>query len=176
MTLSQLSSREKTLAIIVAAILFATLNFFLIKTLIGKLGAVKAQLQIVNVKMDLLNKREVERTLWEKRETWLDTEMKPISDPQVAARDFTKSVEAMAKKSAVILETPATGSPAKQENYTSIPLRVKAKAEWKPMFEFLHELQLPGQFIVFDNLELRVDSTDKTKLSANMSLARWFAN
>ena len=174
--IAQMSKREKAMATVVGVVLAVVLNFFLVKFFVGKLREFNLQQTVAGSGIDFLKKQETERALWSERDAWLNNNMGVVGDPQVASRQLSEAIRDSARKHTVTLEVPNAGVPGKQAAYTSLPLRIEAKAEWKSMFEFISDLQAPGNFHVFEQLELRVDPADKTKLRASMTLAKWFSN
>lgn len=174
--ISRMSQREKVLTVIVGIAIGVAVNFFLIKFFIDRYNENRKQLASADSGIDFLRKQESERALWKDRDSWLDASMVAVGDPQVAGRKISEVLRDVAKKHTVTLEAPNIGVPGKQPGHTSLPVRIEATAEWKSMFDFLYDLQAPGEFLVFEQLDVRVDPMDKTRLRASMTLAKWFSN
>jgi hypothetical protein len=182
-----MSPRERTLALFVGGALFILINLVLIKFFLQKRSEFQASIAQMQGKIEGLKQQELQRALWAERDAWLTQSLPTLGDQLVANRELTEAVKELAKKHMVIIETPTPGTPNPQKDYTALGVRVTAKAPWAatpdanapgkipPLLEFLRELQGPGQFIVFDPLDLKVDATDKTQLRAEVTVTKWFA-
>src|SRR5205823_6349612 len=86
--------------------------------------------------------------------------------------DYVKSV---AKKSDVVLENPAIGSPAKAQFYRSVPVNIETKSSWATLIRFLESIQQPEQFIVFETANVAIDPADPAMMRGKFKIARWYA-
>ena len=173
--LAQMSSRERTLALLVGGVLALLVNLVLFKFFLGKKTEFQVSIAKTEAKIADLKQRETQRALWAERDAWLTSSLPTLGDPMVANRELGEVVKEIAKKHTVTIETPNPGVPSRQKDYVALGIRVSAKAAWQPMLDFLRELQAPGQFIVFDPLDMKVDATDKTQLRAEVTVTKWFA-
>jgi hypothetical protein len=185
--LAQMSSRERTLALLVGGVLVILINLVLIKFFLAKRAEFQTTIAATEGEIAGLKQKELERALWAERDAWLTKSLPTLGDPQVANRELSETVKEIAKKHMVTIETPNPGVPSRQKDYTALGIRVTAKAPWQgpgeadsagkvpPLLDFLRELQGPGQFIVFDPLDLKIDPTDKTQLRAEVTVTKWFA-
>ncbi len=174
--IGQLSQREKLLAGLVGFALFVLLNIFLMKFFLANHGELKTSLGKAQAQLGTFKQLETERAMWAERDEWLNNSLVPMGDSDVANKHLREALLELAKKHVVTLESPAPGIPNAQPTYTSLSVRLEAKATWKQMFNFLYELQSPGQFIVVEALDMKVDPIDKTNLRANFTIAKWFAS
>jgi hypothetical protein len=173
--ISRLNQRERILLGIVVAGLFVLLNVVLIRFVIGQRARLREQLAASRAKIEMLHKRESDRDLWARRDAWLTAKLPVLGDPDVANKALREFILDVAKNHTVTLEAPAPGVPTTQPNYTSLSVRLEAKAPWQSMFDFLFELQGPENFIAIENCELKVNREDKTQLRASLTVAKWFA-
>jgi Type II secretion system (T2SS), protein M subtype b len=173
--IAQMSQREKVLATIIGGVIAVLVTFVLVKFFLGHHTQIKKDLGVSEAKIKQLRGLESERALWAQRDAWLTAEMPVLEDSAVANKQLTDAIKEVAKKHTVILEAPNPGIPSKQPNYTALGIRVSARAAWRPLAEFIRELQTPGQFIVLDPVELKVDPNDKTQMKADMTISKWFA-
>lgn len=173
--LAQMSSRERTLALIVGGVLVLLINVVLIRFFLQKRAEFQAGIAATQSKIDRLKQQESQRALWSERDAWLTQSLPVLGDPQVANREMAEAVKEVARKHTITFESPNYGVPNRQKEYTALGIRVSLKAPWQPMMDFLRELQAPGQFLVFDPLDLKVDPTDKTQLRAEVTVTKWFA-
>jgi len=49
------------------------------------------------------------------------------------------------------------------------------KCPWPALVHFLYEVQQPQSFVVFENVNLAVDSSEPTLMHGKFKIARWFA-
>jgi hypothetical protein len=173
--ISQLNPREKVLAGFVGIALFIVLNVFLIKFFLANQRGLHTNLGNAQAQLVTFKQLEGERAMRAERDAWLDGGLVPMGDADVANKHLRESLLELAKKHIVTLESPAPGIPNAQPFYTSLSVKLDAKATWKQMFNFLYELQAPGQFLAVESLDLKVDPIDKTNLHATFTIAKWFA-
>jgi hypothetical protein len=185
--LAQMSSRERTLALLVGGVLVILVNLVLIKFFLQKRTEFQVQIAKTKGAIEGLKQKELQRALWSERDAWLTANLPTLGDQMVANRELSEFVKEVAKKHTVTIETPNPGTPLPQKDYTALGVRVTAKAPWQstpdaataakvpPLIEFLRELQAPGNFIVLDPLDLKVDATDKTQLRAEVTVTKWYA-
>jgi hypothetical protein len=172
---AQMSQREKALAGLIGGALAVLVSVVLVKFFLGHHTQIKKDLAVSEAKIKQLRSLEAERTLWAQRDAWLTAEMPHLEDSAVANKQLTDAVKQIASTQTVIIEPPSHGLPSKQPNYTSLGIRTSARAPWKNMADFIRELQTPGQFIVLESVDLKVDPNDKTQLKADMMISKWFA-
>ena len=84
-------------------------------------------------------------------------------------------VKQTAGKHNILLENPAIGSGDSNANYQGVFASVETKGPWPPLVRFLHEVQQPESFVVFENVQLAIDGTDPTMMRGKFKIARWFA-
>ncbi len=173
--IAQMSQREKVLAGVVGASLFLLLNVFLFKIFLGNHALLRSTLAKAQAQMAGFQQQESERTKWGQREVWLDANLPALGDADVANKQIREALLDLGKKNTVIIESPTPGVPANQPYYTTLGVRIECKAAWTQMGNFLYDLETPGQFLVIEALEMKVDPTDKTQLRATMTVAKWFA-
>jgi Tfp pilus assembly protein PilO len=173
--IARMSQREKYLLGVTVAVLVAILSVFLVKFFLTNRAALQSQLSSTRATIDTLKRRESERELWAKRDAVLTAKMPALGDPDVANKALRELILDTAKKFTVTIDAPTPGLPVSRENYTSLPVRIEAKAPWQAIFDFLRELQAPDRFIAIENCELKVNREDKTQLRATLTVAQWFA-
>lgn len=172
--IAQLTPREKFLASIVGGALFVLVNLFMLKAFMNKnvelkLAADKAQMGIAENQA-----READRSLWEQRDLWLNQNLQPLGDGDDANQKLRDTLVDMGKKHSLVLESPSLGIPNAQPFYTSLSIGIQTKGPWAAVFDFLRELQAPGNFIVLESAKLEVDPAEKTQMKAEFRVAKWF--
>lgn len=173
--IARMTQREKVLLAATVGVLAVLLSFFLIKFFLTNRSNLQVQLASTRAKIEMLKRRESERELWAKRDALLNQKLPVLGDPDVANKALREIIVEAAKKHTVTIEAPTPGLPLNRENYSSLPVKVEAKAPWQAVFDFLRELQAPEKFIAIESCELKVNRDDKTQLRASLTVAQWFA-
>ncbi len=171
--MTQMSQREKLLAWIVGSVFFFVINIVAIKFLMDNYRNLGGRRAEIEGKIAGLKLQESQRELWAQRDRWVTESLPSIGDSDVANRQLIDAVQNLAKKYTVTLEAPQPGVPIKQPLYTTLSTKVEAKAAWTQMFDFMQELQAPGQFVSVEG-ELKVDPADKTQLRATLTISKWY--
>jgi Tfp pilus assembly protein PilO len=170
----RLNPRERVLSLIVGGAIFLLVNWMIWSSLLGMLDSTKAEYAS---RQSLRQQQEVflrERGMWEKRDEWLKQHQPPLTNPAEAST-LLDTVKEIAGKHGVLLENPSIGSSDSTPNYQTVSVSVDAKSEWKPLVRFLYDLQQPQSFVVMENVNLQIDSSDPTKMRGKFKIARWFA-
>ncbi len=171
--MTQMSQREKLLAWLVGGAVFFVLNIVAIKFLMKNYQTLTVDRETVEGKIRGLKMLETERALWTQRNQYLDESLPTMGDSEVANRQLIDGVKNVGKKYTITLEAPQPGVPLKQPLYTLLSTRMEAKGSWTQMFDFIQELQAPGQFISVEG-DIKVDPADKTQLRAALNIAKWY--
>ena len=172
---ANMNQREKSLLTITAVVIGVLLNFYLIKFFLGNRAFLAGQLANTRQKIEMLQKRETERSLWSRRDALLNEKMPVLGDADEASKVLRESVLEIAKTHTITLEAPSPGTPSNQQGRISLGVKFDAKGTWDGMFNFLLELQAPDKFMAIESCEIKVNREDKTQLRATLTIARWFA-
>lgn len=171
---ARLNPRERLLAIAVAGVIFTLLNLFIWSWLLGAIGRARADVaqreqtrkeQIIYVK---------ERDLWMKRDQWLQQHQSALKNAEEAST-LLEQLKEVAAKHKVLIENPQIGSGETTPNRQTVFASIETKSAWPPLVQFLYEVQQPEAFIVFENVNLAIDSNDRTMMRGKFKIARWFA-
>lgn len=112
--------------------------------------------------------------MWEKRAEWLKKNQPTLQSPQEAS-SLLDQVKQVASKHKVLLENPSIGSGESNPNYQAVFAAVETKSPWPPLVHFLYEVQKPESFVVFESVNLAIDSADPTMMRGKFKIGRWFA-
>jgi hypothetical protein len=82
----------------------------------------------------------------------------------------------VADKHNVLIENPQIGSGDNTSTHQSVWASIETKSHWDQLVHFLYDVQQPEAFIVFENVNLVIDSTDPTMMKGKFKIARWFAS
>jgi hypothetical protein len=170
-----LSSREKILSIVVAAIVGLGGTLVLAQSYISKHGALSAR--IVSQKKQLRSMHDMldQSAMWAQREKWLRSKQPRLENPDTAGVQLLDAVRELARQHAVLLENPTIRTPEPRPNCISVALEIETKSPWSPLVEFLQELQTPDQFVALESVNLKVDPADATQVHGHFKIARWYA-
>jgi hypothetical protein len=170
----RMSPRERLLAGIVAGALFTLLNLLILSWLFGALGRARAELAArkgTRAEEALYVK---ERDLWMKRDQWIKQHQPPLKNPAEASV-LLDELKQIAGKYNVLIENPAIGSGETTPNHQAVFASIETKSPWPPLVHFLYEVQRPDAFVVFENVNLAIDSSDPAMMRGRFKIARWFA-
>jgi hypothetical protein len=170
-----MSSREQTLAIIVAAVVIIGGTLMLVESYISTRVALTAR--IVAEKKQLRSMRELldQGALWAQREEWLQAKQPRLENADTAGVKLLDSVRELARRHAVLLDNLTIRPPEHRPNCISVALEIETKSPWSPLVEFLQELQTPEQFVALESANLKVDPADATQVHGRFKIARWYA-
>ena len=170
----RLNPRERVLSMIIAAALFLLLNYLIWNSLLSMVGRTRADLASrasVRAQQDVFLK---EAKMWKERDEWLQKFQPTLKSP-VEASTLLDQVKEVASKHKVVLENPQIGSGDSTANYQAVFASVETKSPWPPLVKFLYDVQQPESFVVFESVNLAIDSADPTMMRGKFKIARWFA-
>jgi uncharacterized protein HemX len=107
---TQMSSRERTLALIVGVILAIFINLLLVKFFLGHRQRLTEELSAKKSEMEALQVLFSEKEMWEQRGAWLETKQPKLTQESNAGVQLHDRVQELAKKHVVLLESPGPRS------------------------------------------------------------------
>jgi len=170
----RMNPRERLLAWIVAGAMFVLLNLLILNWLFGALGRARVELaarRAAGAEQSLYMK---ERDLWMKRDQWIQQHQPTLKNPAEASV-LLDDLKQTAGKYNVLIENPAIGSGETTPNHQAVFASIETKSPWPPLVHFLYDVQRPDAFVVFENVNLAIESGDPTMMRGKFKVARWFA-
>ena len=170
----RLNSRERVLSMIIAGALFLLVNYIIWNSILGMIGRARTDLAS---RASVRKQQEVflkEAKMWKERDAWLQKFQPTLQNPAEASTLLTQMKE-VASKHKVLLENPQIGSGESTPNYQSVFASIESKSPWPPLVHFLYDVQKPESFVVFESVNLAIDSADPTMMRGKFKIARWFA-
>lgn len=170
----RLNPRERILSLIVAGALFILINAFIWSSLLGTMRKARSDL---SARKSMRKQQSVflkEEKLWAQRDEWLKKSQPTLKSPVEASTLLDEAKQAAAKHN-VLIENPAIGTSDTTPNYQAVFASIETKSPWPPLVHFLYEVQKPEAFVVFENVNLAIDSADPTMMRGKFKIARWFA-
>ena len=170
----RLNPRERVLSLIVAGALFLLVNYLIWSSLLGMLTKTRADLASRDALRAQQNVFLKERKVWEKRADWLKKRQPSLQSPAEAST-LLEEVQKIAGKHNVLLENPQLGTGDSTPNHQAVFASVETKSPWAPLVHFLYDVQQPDKFVVFESVNLQIDTADPTMMKGKFKIARWFA-
>jgi hypothetical protein len=172
---TRMNQRERLLATAVGGIVLLLLNLFVWSWIFGAIGRAQDELAISKTKHKEQEVYLKERNLWTKREEWLQQHQPVFKGPGDASSLLDEQLRPIATKHNILLENPQIGSGESSSDHQSVWASIETKSQWAPLVRFLYDVQQPEAFIVFENINLAIDSNDPTLMKGKFKIARWFA-
>lgn len=170
-----LSAREKKLATIVAVIVFIFANVWLIDWTWKTISRLRSESANQAKQLQLMRNLTADLAFWEKRDAWVQATQPRATNADVAVVELLEHVKTLARKHGVLLENPAMKVTERRSEHLSVAVEVETKSAWKPLIDFLHDLQQPAQFIAVETANLKIDYADPTQMRGRFRIARWYA-
>jgi hypothetical protein len=170
----RMNPRERLLAWIVAGGIFVLLNLVILSWLFGALGRVRTDLTARKAARAEQAMYVKERDLWVKRDQWIQQHQPTLKNPAEASA-LLDQLKEVASKYSVLIQNPAIGSGETTPNHQTVFASIETKSPWPPLVHFLYDVQQPDAFVVFESVNLAIDSSDPTMMRGKFKIARWFA-
>lgn len=170
----RMNARERVLSMIVAGALFLLVNWIIWSWLLGTLAQTRTDLAARKSARAQQSVFLKERTMWEKREAWLKKQQPTLKGPGEAST-LLEQVKEIAGKHNVLIENPSLGGVDSTPTHQATFVSIETKSPWQPLVRFLHDVQQPESFVVFENVNLAIESGDPTMMRGKFKIARWFA-
>jgi len=170
----RMNRRERVLSLIVAGTIVILLNLALWNWLFAALRRARADLaqrRAARAESAIYIK---ERSLWEKRDQWL-RQHQPALKSAAEASTLLDEIKQIAGKDNILIENPAIGSGESTPQHQTVFASIETKSPWPPLVHFLYDVQQPDGFVVFESVNLAIDSSDPTQMRGKFKIARWFA-
>ena len=170
----RMNPRERVLSLIVAGTLFLLVNYLIWSWLLGILGQTRADLatrKSMRAQQTVFLK---EQSMWEQRDDWLRKFQPQLKSPAEASL-LLDQVKEVAAKHNILLENPQIGTGDSTPHYQAAFASIETKSPWPPLVRFMYDVQQPESFVVFESVNLQIDSADPTMMRGKFKIARWFA-
>ena len=170
----RMNQRERLLSWIVAGTIIVLVNLVILSWLFGALGRARSELAVGKAALAEQALYIKERDLWTKRDQWLREHQPTLKDPAEASV-LLDQLKQVAGKYNVLIQNPAIGSGETTPNHQTVFASIETKSPWPPLVHFLYDVQKPDAFVVFESVNLAIDSSDPTMMRGKFKIARWFA-
>ncbi|HJX26013.1 MAG TPA: hypothetical protein VJ252_07635 [Chthoniobacterales bacterium] len=170
----RMNRRERLLSASVAGVLFLLLNLLIWSWLFGMAGRARTELAAQRAARKQQSVYLKEKNLWAKRDQWLQ-QKQPSLKNAAEASTFLDQLKQIAGKYSILIENPAIGSGETTPTHQTVFASIETKSPWPPLVHFLYDAQQPDAFVVFDSVNLIIDSGDSTMMRGKFKIAKWFA-
>ncbi|PYJ07598.1 MAG: hypothetical protein DMF06_15215 [Verrucomicrobia bacterium] len=170
----RLTLRERRLALIVGGGLFLLINLLIWAKLFSTLGNARAELALRKTAREEQRVYMNQRDLWAARDQWLK-DHQPVLKSAGEASTLLDQVKEVGGKLNVLIENPAIGAGDSTPERQTVFASFETKSAWAPLVQFLFDLQQPEAFIVFESVQIHVDTADPTMMRGKFKMARLFA-
>ncbi|CAN5494733.1 hypothetical protein BH18VER1_BH18VER1_04350 [soil metagenome] len=170
----RLNRRERLLSLLVGGTVLLLVNLMIWSSLLGRLSSTRSELKERKATRTQQNLLLKERSMWAQRDEWLKRNQPTLQNPAEASALLTQ-VKEVASKQNIVLENPVIGTGDTTPDYQAVFASVEMKVGWEPLVHFFYELQQPESFIVFESVNLAIDTTDPSLMRGKFKIARWFA-
>ena len=171
----RMNHRERVLASLVAGVLLLFINVFGWSWIMGAIARSQEDLktkQQARLEESIFLK---ERDLWTKRQQWLEQHQPIYKGEGEASTLLDSQIRPIAAKYTILIENPGITSGETTPNYRSVHATFDTKSHWDSLVHFLYDMQQPEAFIVFESVNLAIDTGDPTMMRGKFKVARWFA-
>jgi hypothetical protein len=172
----RMNQRERVLSLIVVGALFVLINIFIWSSLFRAISKSQSELDARRQTRKQQAIYMKERGLWTRRAEWMQQHQPALKDPGEASKLLEEQLRPVADKYKILLENPQIGSGETTPTHQAVFATFDTKSEWKPLLQFLYDIQQPEAFIVFENVNLSVDTNEPTMMRGRFKVARWFAS
>jgi hypothetical protein len=172
---TKMNRRERILAGIVGGVFFGLINLFLWTSLFGAIGRARADLATNKMKREEQAMFMKDRPIWTKRDEWLQQHQPALKNSGEAQTGLLDQLKQTATKYDILIENPAIGAGETTPNHQAVFASIETRSPWPPLVHFLYDVQQPDSFVVFESVNLAVDSNDATTMRGKFKIARWFA-
>src|SRR5207237_1100164 len=166
--------RELMMTLVFAGILSLLINIFIWKWLLGTISGSRSELVARKSTRSEQTVYLRERELWAKRDQWLQKTQPTLKGAEEAST-LLDQLKQIAGKYNIVIENPAIGTGETTPNHQAVFASIETSSHWPELVHFLYDVQQPDAFIVFESVNLAIDSNDGTMMRGKFKIARWFA-
>jgi len=171
----RMNQRERMMTLVISAILLLLVNILVWRWVLGTIGNSRRELSARKATRAEQNVYMRERELWAKRDEWLQKTQPTLKGAEEAS-NLLEQLKQIAGKYNILVENPVIGSGETTPNHQAVFASIDTSSHWPELVHFLYDVQQPDAFVVFESVNLQVDSNDATTMRGKFKIARWFAS
>jgi len=169
-----MNARERVMGMVFIVILLGIGVWFLWDALAVQHAAVLKRQKTVQAQITEARRWIGEKELWEKREAWLLTELKPAGSPNEASPRFLEQLQKSAAARKLVIGQQGLLDPSAEKDLLGVGAKVVFQGPLKEVAQWLAETQQPGEFVEVTLLELR-PLKDAGQVECTAHLRKWFS-
>jgi len=173
--MNRLTARERVLICLVLGVLFVVGNLSLWKALAGRHAQTQAGLVARRSEVRAMKQLLGESDQWAAREAWMEASQPRLSNPEQAGVLLLEELKEAARASDMLLENPELGVVEARPYCRSVSVQIGTKSSWEGLVKFLHAVQQPGRFLVFESATIQSDPADAKRMACRFKIAKWYA-
>jgi len=173
--MNRLTRRERILIYIIVGVLFVVGNLTLLTSLKNRHIRLKADLAQKRTEIQAMKVILAESDQWTARQKWLTANQPRLTNPEQTRVQLLEQIKEVARAHEVLLESPELGDLEVQSAYRSVSVQVTTKGSWASTVQFLHAMQQPDRFIVFETANIQIDPGNASRMSCKFKIAKWYA-
>ena len=173
--MNRLTPRERVLIYLVAGVLFAVGNLALLTSLKSRHLHLKTDVAQKQAEIQAMKGLLAESSQWAARQAWLTAKQPRLTNPEQTRVQLLEQIKEAARANDVLLESPELGDLEVQTAYRSVSVQVTAKSSWESVVKFLHAMQQPDRFIVFETANIQIDPGNANRMACKFKIAKWYA-
>ena len=170
----RMNRREQIMTLAISAVLFLLINLFVWRLLLGSIGNSRRELAARRATRSEQVVYMREEDVWAKREQWLEKTQPPMTGAEEAST-LLDQLKTIAGKYNILIENPAIGSGETTPTHQTAFASIETSSHWPELVHFLYDVQQPDAFVVFESVNLAIDSSDPTMMRGKFKIAKWFA-
>lgn len=173
--MNRLTRRERILIYIVAGGLFIAGNLMLLTSLKNRHVRIKADLAQKRTEMQAMKVILAASDQAAARQAWWTANQPRLTNPEQTRVQLLEQIKEAARANEVLLESPELGNLEVQSAYRAVSVQITTKSSWANLVKFLHAMQQPDRFIVFETANIQIDPGDATRMACKFKIAKWYA-
>ncbi len=173
--MNRLTPRERFLIYLVAGVLFALCNLALLSSLKSRHLRLKGEVAQKQAEIQAMKLLLSESDQWAARQAWLSAKQPRLTNPEQTRVQLLEQIKEAARANEVLLENPELGDLEVQTAYRSVSVQVSTKSSWAGLVKFLHAMQQPDRFIVFETANIQIDPGNASRMACKFKIAKWYA-
>jgi len=171
----QMTQRERVLATLVGTVAFLFVTFIIFDYFTKNQRRLQGELARNTGAVAAMKQQLAEKPLWEARSAELSAKLPVLAAEDRALAELLDQVTQIAKSKSVQIGTQNLGVVTRHPEYTSASVQLDTTSTWEALKSFLYAVQSPGNFLVFENANLKRDDKDETQMRCTFKIAKWFA-
>jgi hypothetical protein len=173
--MNRLNPRERTLIGLLAGALFLLANWTILGSGLRRHAQIQASLAATRAEIRSLEMVIADEATSAKQEAWLAAHQPKLTNPEQAGVELLDRIKESARTCKVAIENPELGTLESLPQGRCVSVQITAKGGWKSLIPFLHALQSPEDFIVFDAASILADPGNAQQIICKAKISKWYA-